>query len=120
MREAIRRALLLASLLATVATVHAENSLQGLEMDVMEPGESAAHATARIVLPRPAGLDGDYTGLDAEPRLRDAGESPGRDGFLGITGAPGDAAPVDNEVGRVADPGGDSGTTEGPVGQPGD
>lgn len=120
MREFMRRTALATVLLAAAAAVQAENSLQGLEMDVMEPGESAAQATARIVLPRPAGLDGEYSGLDAEPRLRDAAE-PSRQGeFLGITGIPGDAATVDSEVGRVADPGGDSGTTEGPVGQPGD
>lgn len=120
MRELIRRTVLASVLLAAVATVQAENSLQGLEMDVMEPGESAAQATARIVLPRPAGLDGDYTGLDAEPRLRDAAGVSGQDGLLGVTGIPGDAAEADDAVGRGVDPGGDSGTTEGPVGQPGD
>ena len=50
----VRNALLAALLLASLP-LHAGNSLQGLEMDVMDAGESAAHATARIALPRPDG-----------------------------------------------------------------
>lgn len=112
------RALACALLLGAADAVHAESTLQGLEMDVMEPGESAAHATARIVLPRPRnGIErsADYPGLDTEQRVQlgapDAGDRMGITG--GEVGAP-SSGPADGAL----EP--DVGATpEDPSGEPG-
>ena len=72
------RLMLMATLLLS-ASVHAESGLQGLEMDVMNPGENAARATARIALPRvalPAPGEQDLPGLDAERNARSGELSP--------------------------------------------
>jgi hypothetical protein len=45
--------LLVAGAALGLSTAHAEGVLQGLQMDVMDPDETAAEATARIALPRP-------------------------------------------------------------------
>ncbi len=69
------RITLLAALLFS-AVAHAESGLQGLEMDVMNAGENAARATARIALPRtamPVPAEQNLPGLDAERNAR-AGE----------------------------------------------
>jgi len=57
-----------------VSGVHADGSLQGLEMDVMESGESPAQATARIALPGSSATvavgkpdDGDLVAGRAQP-----------------------------------------------------
>jgi hypothetical protein len=76
MRETGARSLLrvlLALLVCAAAGARAENTLRGLEMDVMEPGESAAHATSRIVLPPPVAAPESEAGLDPEQRLRVGG-----------------------------------------------
>ena len=74
-----RSHLLLVGALLFSAAVHAESGLQGLEMDVMNPGENAARATARIALPRvplPAPAEQDLPGLEAERNARGGELSP--------------------------------------------
>ena len=70
--------LLVTGVLLGVSAGHAGGVLQGLEMDVMDAGETASQATSRISLPR-AGTgadDGspDYAGLVSEQALIGAGE----------------------------------------------
>lgn len=71
----LSRILLVLALLFS-ATARAESSLQGLEMDVMNPGESAARATSRIALPRmalPSPAEQDLPGgIDSERNARAA------------------------------------------------
>ena len=87
-----------AGLLLSVS-VHADAGLQGLEMDVMDPGETSARATARITMPRmllPRPAERDLPGLEPEqrtgvaaPQVDDAGAavarepSPGADSDAG-------------------------------------
>src|SRR5262245_53122503 len=108
MRETRRCSrLLFAVLVCAAAGAHAENTLQGLEMDVIEPGESAAHATARIVLPPPLALPDHEAGLDPEQRVRvdGIGESV-RDSVIDVTGNPA-LAPEPGEPGEPGPGGGD-------------
>lgn len=80
------RITLLVALLFSIPA-YAESGLQGLEMDVMNAGENATRATARIALPRmamPAPAEQDLPGLDAErnaraAELRDANMSVARE-----------------------------------------
>lgn len=96
-----RKLALLSALLALVLSqAQAGSVLQGLEMDVMEAGETASQATSRIALPR-AGVSTeesspDYAGLLTEQTLIGGERS-------------GEAAAVDD--GRDAAPG----STDGPV-----
>jgi hypothetical protein len=53
----------------SVSSVVADSGLQGLEMDVMDPGENAARATSRIAMPRlmlPVPVERDLPGLEPE------------------------------------------------------
>jgi hypothetical protein len=98
----IARLLLLAALLCVCSlAARAESGLQGLEMDVMNPGENAARATARIALPRmtlPAPAEQDLPGIESERNARAAD-------LLPETGAS-----VAREASPVVDPVGDPGT----------
>jgi hypothetical protein len=85
-----------------VATAQAGSVLQGLEMDVMEAGETASQATSRIALPRAGavGDDGspDYAGLATEQALI-GGERGGEAAAVdydtnGAAGAPDPGEPV--------------------------
>ncbi len=52
-------------------SVRADSGLQGLEMDVMDPGENAARATGRIAMPRlmlPVPTEHDLPGVEPEQR----------------------------------------------------
>lgn len=52
-------------------SVMADSGLQGLEMDVMDPGENAARATGRIAMPRlmlPVPTEHDLPGVETEQR----------------------------------------------------
>lgn len=52
-------------------SVSADSGLQGLEMDVMDPGENAARATGRIAMPRlmlPVPTEHDLPGVEPEQR----------------------------------------------------
>ena len=52
-------------------SVRADSGLQGLEMDVMDPGENAARATGRIAMPRlmlPVPTERDLPGVEPEQR----------------------------------------------------
>lgn len=52
-------------------SVRADSGLQGLEMDVMDPGENAARATGRIAMPRlmlPVHSERHLPGLEPEQR----------------------------------------------------
>jgi hypothetical protein len=97
----IARLLLLAALLCVCSVpVRAEGGLQGLEMDVMNPGENAARATARIALPRmalPAPTEQDLPGIESERNARAADLFP--DGGASVAR---EASPV---VDPVVDPG---------------
>jgi hypothetical protein len=100
-------ALLLALALAA-GSAHAE-VLQGLEMDVMEPGESAVQATSRIVLPRPRGgieRSAEYPGLDTEQRIGIGAPSGRLDGVLGesLNTSDSPAGPTTDPVTPPSDP----------------
>jgi hypothetical protein len=90
--------LILATLLfgVCVSGARAESTLQGLEMDVMDPDESAAQATARIALPRPRGSverSAENPGLETDARIGLPGggrlEGAGADGLFTGELAPG-------------------------------
>ena len=102
--------ILLAMLLCAAAGARAENTLRGLEMDVMEPGESAAQATSRIVLPPPLAAPEHEGVLDPEQRVRvDGVVAPEMDSLSDVMVdpalGPADGVPVDPGEGL---PGGDT------------
>lgn len=81
---------LLAALLFS-ASVHAESGLQGLEMDVMNPGENAARATSRIAIPRmslPTPAEQDLPGIEAERNARADALSPSDAGLTAREATP--------------------------------
>ena len=86
-----RQRLMLFAALAFSASVHAESGLQGLEMDVMNPGENAARATARIALPRmapPSPAEQDLPGMEPERAVRGQDTTPADAGFTAREAAP--------------------------------
>ena len=103
------RAMLFVGALLAQGAVHADSALQGLEMDVMDPGESAAHATARIALPRPQAAierSAEYPGIDVEQRLRPGAPASGdAPGIIGIESSElvTPSGPVAGPDGTVAD-----------------
>ena len=70
-----------------LSTAQAGGVLQGLEMDVMDPGETSAQAISRIALPKAGNLadeNPDYAGVLSEQALVGGGE--GRDAMAGEFG----------------------------------
>ena len=97
----------LAFLVLVAAPALAENTLQGLEMDVMEPGESAAPATSRIVLPPPLAAPEHDAGIDPEQgvRIGVAGEASMDNMMDGVAGDPavgGRLEPEEEDPGAIA------------------
>lgn len=82
-----------------LSSAQAGGVLQGLEMDVMDPGETSAQAISRIALPKTGNLayeNPDYAGVLSEQALVGGGE--GRDamaGEFGNQGMPDGPAPTD-------------------------
>jgi hypothetical protein len=88
--------LLVACAALGVSSARAEGLLQGLEMDVMDAGETAAQATSRIALPRAGNVadenSPDYANLATEQALI-GGERAGEAAAVDDRSTAGPAAP---------------------------
>jgi hypothetical protein len=110
----LRPFLLATAITLGFSTAQAGGVLKGLEMDVMEPGETSAQAISRIALPKAGNLgdeNPDYAGVLSEQALVGGGDA--RDAMAGEIGngaaespSPGDGPTAGIDVGEPV-PGGD-------------